>query len=283
MKGIVVGVRDDQAAVLGDDGSVENVRNRGYQIGDVIAVNTFRRSGSRQFRLLASVAALVAVFTVSAFAYTTPVGYVSIDVNPSIQYEINVLDRVLSIEAVNGDAKDIVDKLDVKNMNIQKAMRATIEELIAAGYFDDSDENGIVVTTGSDNSKKALKLAEQLRLRVQEVIDDEGKSADVQSEAVGLARVMEARALDVTPGKLNLVQKLSETQENWDEIYDQAYWLDRSVKEINKKIQANKKEMKHTDQDNNNSNSNNNENANSNSNNGNGNGNGGGTAGGGGQ
>jgi hypothetical protein len=281
MKGIVVGVRDDQAAVLGDDGSVENVRNRGYQIGDVIAVNTFRRSGSRQFRLLASVAALVAVFTVSAFAYTTPVGYVSIDVNPSIQYEINVLDRVLSIEAVNGDAKDIVDKLDVKNMNIQKAMRATIEELIAAGYFDDSDENGIVVTTGSDNSKKALKLAEQLRLRVQEVIDDEGKSADVQSEAVGLARVMEARALDVTPGKLNLVQKLSETQENWDEIYDQAYWLDRSVKEINKKIQANKKEMKNTDQDNNNSNSNNNENANSNSNNGNGNG--GGTAGGGGQ
>jgi uncharacterized membrane protein YgcG len=259
------------------------VRNRGYQIGDVIAVNTFRRSGSRQFRLLASVAALVAVFTVSAFAYTTPVGYVSIDVNPSIQYEINVLDRVLSIEAVNGDAKDIVDKLDVKNMNIQKAMRATIEELIAAGYFDDSDENGIVVTTGSDNSKKALKLAEQLRLRVQEVIDDEGKSADVQSEAVGLARVMEARALDVTPGKLNLVQKLSETQENWDEIYDQAYWLDRSVKEINKKIQANKKEMKNTDQDNNNSNSNNNENANSNSNNGNGNGNGGGTAGGGGQ
>jgi uncharacterized membrane protein YgcG len=281
MKGIVVGVRDNQAAVLGDDGSVENVRNRGYQIGDVIAVNTFRRSGSRQFRLLASVAALVAVFTVSAFAYTTPVGYVSIDVNPSIQYEINVLDRVLSIEAVNGDAKDIVDKLDVKNMNIQKAMRATIEELIAAGYFDDSDENGIVVTTGSDNSKKALKLAEQLRLRVQEVIDDEGKTADVEVEAVGLARVMEARELDVTPGKLNLVQKLSETQENWDEIYDQAYWLDRSVKEINKKIQANKKEMKNTDQDNNNSNSNNNENANSNSNNGNGNG--GGTAGGGGQ
>ena len=251
MKGIVVGVRDNQAAVLGDDGSVENVRNRGYQIGDVIAVNTFRRSGNRQFRLLASVAALVAVFTVSAFAYTTPVGYVSIDVNPSIQYEINVLDRVLSIEAVNGDAKDIVDKLDVKNMNIQKAMRATIEELIAAGYFDDSDENGIVVTTGSDNSKKALKLAEQLRLRVQEVVDDEGKTANVQTEAVGLARVMEARELDVTPGKLNLVQKLSETKEGWDKVSDQAYWLGRSVKEINKEIQANRKEMKPDNSNNN--------------------------------
>jgi len=251
MKGIVVGVRDNQAAVLGDDGSVENVRNRGYQIGDVIAVNTFRRSGNRQFRLLASVAALVAVFTVSAFAYTTPVGYVSIDVNPSIQYEINVLDRVLSIEAVNEDAKDIVDKLDVKNMNIQKAMRATIEELIAAGYFDDSDENGIVVTTGSDNSKKALKLAEQLRLRVQEVVDDEGKTANVQTEAVGLARVMEARELDVTPGKLNLVQKLSETKEGWDKVSDQAYWLGRSVKEINKEIQANRKEMKPDNSNNN--------------------------------
>ena len=78
MKGIVVGIRDKQAAVLGDDGSVENVKNRGYQIGEVIAMNSYKRSGSRQFRLLASVAALVAVFTVSAFAYTTPVGYVKI-------------------------------------------------------------------------------------------------------------------------------------------------------------------------------------------------------------
>lgn len=265
MKGIVVGVRDKQAAVLGDDGSVENVKNRGYQIGDVIAVNTFRRSGSRQFRLLASVAALVAVFTVSAFAYASPVGYVSIDVNPSIQYEINVLDRVLSIEAVNEDAKDLVDKLDVKNMNIQKAMKATLEELIAAGYLEDEEGNEIVVTTGSDNSKKALKLAEQLRLRVQEVVDDEGKTADVQAEAVGLARVMEARELDVTPGKLNLVQKLSETKEGWDRVSDQSYWLGRSVKEINKEIQANRKEMKPD-----------NSNGNENGNNGNGNGNGGG-------
>ena len=191
MKGIVVGIRDKQAAVLGDDGSVENVKNRGYQIGEVIAMNSYKRSGSRQFRLLASVAALVAVFTVSAFAYTTPVGYVSVDVNPSIQYEINVLDRVLSIEAVNEDGKDIVDKLDVKNMKIQKAMRATVEELIAAGYFDDLNENEIVVTTGSDNSEKALELAEQLRLRIREVIDEEGKTADIQAEAVGLARVLE--------------------------------------------------------------------------------------------
>lgn len=273
MKGIVVGIRDKQAAVLGDDGSVENVKNRGYQIGEVIEMNSYKRSGSRQFRLLASVAALVAVFTVSAFAYTTPVGYVSVDVNPSIQYEINVLDRVLSIEAVNEDGKDLVDKLDVKNMKIQKAMKATVEELIAAGYFDDIDENEIVVTTGFDNSEKALELAEQLRLRIREKIDEEGKTANIQAEAVGLARVLEAKELDVTPGKLNLVQKLSETQESLGKVTDQAYWLNQSVKDINKEIQANRKEMKPDNSDNNEDSNANNGNAN-NGNNGNGNGNG---------
>ena len=51
MKGIVVGIRDKQAAILGDDGSVENIKNRGYQVGEVIAMNTIKRSGNRQFHL----------------------------------------------------------------------------------------------------------------------------------------------------------------------------------------------------------------------------------------
>ena len=89
-----------------------------------------------------------------------------------------------------------------------------------------------------------------MRLRIREVVEEKGKTADVQSEAVGLERVMEARELDVTPGKLNLVQKLGETQEDWDEVKDQAYWLERSVKEINKEIQANRKEMNQTENNN---------------------------------
>ena len=65
---------------------------------------------------------------------------------------------------------------------------------------------------------------------------------EYQDEAVGLARVLEAKELGVTPGKLNLVQKLIAIDVD-DDIDDdaQALWLEKPVKEINKAIRESKK------------------------------------------
>jgi hypothetical protein len=70
----------------------------------------------------------------------------------------------------------------------------------------------------------------------------EGEDEDVEVEviAVGLERVREARELGVTPGKLNLVQKLQATTED-DAKYVTTEWVAKSVQEIQAEIKANRK------------------------------------------
>ncbi|NLT48775.1 MAG: hypothetical protein GXX92_10240, partial [Clostridiales bacterium] len=79
--------------------------------------------------------------------------------------------------------------------------------------------------------------------KVRKCIDEEGKTAVVESEAVGLERVKEAEQLGVTPGKLNLVEKLVKSSPVPEEIIIEE-WLDKPVKEINKLIKENKKALK---------------------------------------
>lgn len=63
---------------------------------------------------------------VGAYAYYTPTSYVSLDVNPSIEYRLNVFDRVLSVVGVNDDGENILDGIGqtkIKNKSIDKAIK----------------------------------------------------------------------------------------------------------------------------------------------------------------
>jgi predicted regulator of Ras-like GTPase activity (Roadblock/LC7/MglB family) len=238
MKGLVVEVNEKIATVLGDDGIITNIRSKGYSTGEIVAIRS-SESKSR-FRRFVAVAAVFTMFTASAYTYFLPVAYASIDLNPSIEYELNLLDRVLSVKVTDEDAAEILQLLDLKNMNIHKAVIVTTEQLIRQGYIDGT-ENDIVVTAGSDNAAKAEKLAQQLRLRIENVIAQKGKKAEVNSGSVTLERVAEAKSLQVTPGKLNLVQKLIEADEDFKEE-DQAELLQQTISQINNMIQENNRE-----------------------------------------
>ncbi|MEL7658064.1 MAG: hypothetical protein AAGU75_19385, partial [Bacillota bacterium] len=102
------------------------------------------------------------------------------------------------------------------------------------------------ITTSNDEMGEAEELAAQLEKEIQAYLDSkEGIAAEVEAEAVGLERVQEARELGVTPGKLNLVEKL---QSATDGAIDVKEWLSKPVKEINKAIKENRSENKIKDQ-----------------------------------
>lgn len=216
-----------------------------------------------------SIAAALAITAVTGFAYTTPSTYVSLDVNPSIEYKLNAFDRVISVVAVNEDGERVVNELDLKNEKIEKAVLKTIEKLKEQGYLTEEDYSGIVIAVSNKNAEKSDELSggieEELGKGNEEkevTKDDEEKELDdsdkededenkdneakdeediqIVVEAVGRERVEEARKLNVTPGKLNLVQKLIASTDDFDEINEEQLkeLLSLSVKEINKMTNA---------------------------------------------
>ena len=135
MKAIIVEIRENHAAALYDDGSIRQLKNKHYTVGQEIEFGTIAKITSKMIIHIASAAAVIILLSASAWAYYTPYSYVSLDVNPSIEYTLNRFDRVLDYTAVNGDGEEILKNLQLKNEDIEEAIKATVAEIAAQGYF----------------------------------------------------------------------------------------------------------------------------------------------------
>ena len=184
------------------------------------------------------------------YAYAkTPVAYVSMDINPSVELGVNAFDKVVSVEAYNDDGTKILGDTDLKNYNISNAISTLVSHAISEGYIKEDGSSVIEITTSTDKDKIAIKLEQSLKDVTDETLDDNDIEADVETENVALARRDEARKLGITPGKLNLIQRLQEL----DPTIAVEDYKDSSVKEIQKKTielrKANKVDETTTDSD----------------------------------
>ena len=241
MKGIIVEIRGTHAAALSDEGCIIRIRNKNYAIGQVIEMEK-RIFGKpvKTVAMAAAAAALTLMFGVSAWAYCTPYTYVSLDVNPSIEYSVNRFGRVLSAKAVDQDAVKVLEQLRLKNQSIDDAVRSTVQQIDKEGYFQSDDPGGIVIATYSENEQNAEELATDLQDTAEQGVSDSETPVEVESVSVGYERVQEARTLGTTPGKLNLVEKLQASMGDSDSV-DVQEWLKKPVKDIMKAIKTAKK------------------------------------------
>nr|WP_314466448.1 anti-sigma factor domain-containing protein [uncultured Clostridium sp.] len=309
MKSVVLEIKGKFAAVLSDDGSIKKVKNKNYMVGQEIwsiqkeeDLKMKKLPITKKMALCASCAAIMLFSTgAGVWAYAAPYSYVSLDVNPSIEYTLNRLDRVIKVKAVNDDGQAILDELklsDLKNKSIENAILATVQQISNEGYFKGSNsepvtatasqaaegsnktagtvtataseaakngdetaepvtatasqamensgtdthwiksiEGGIVITVSGGNRKISEKFVLEIREAVENLVDE---TVEVEVSSVGLERVQEARALGVTPGKLNLVEKLKASASDPASIVIEE-WLNRPVKDIMKEIKNNRK------------------------------------------
>lgn len=239
MKGVVVQVQGRSAAVLTDDGCVKKIKNHSYETGQVILMKSVVSVKSvRRAAAAAAAAAVVLACSVGAYAYTVPCSYVSLDVNPSLEFSLNRFDRVLSVSGVNEDGKKLLEEVpldSLSNKSIDEAIAETIRIIGEAGFFE-ADADGIVIAASAKDIKKAERLEAQLEKSAKEAAGDK---AEVETLAVGRERVLEARELGVTPGKLNLVEKLRDSAENPGDV-DLEEWLEKPVQEIMSRIKENR-------------------------------------------
>ncbi|EKQ53288.1 MULTISPECIES: hypothetical protein [unclassified Clostridium] len=211
-------------------------------------------------RKIAIALAVVAVSSlgggVYAHAKTTPVAYVSMDINPSIELGVNTFNEVVSAEAYNEDGKKVLEGTNLVNIKVKDAVDIVISNAVSDGYLKDDDtiskgvadptattSAAVEITTATDKDGLADKLNESLKEAADKALEDNSIEATVETDNVALARRDEARQLGITPGKLNLIQKLQAL----DTSINVEDYKDSSVKDIQKKFQELKKENKSND------------------------------------
>lgn len=108
---------------------------------------------------LAVCAVLIALGVGSgAYAYQTPVAYVGIDINPSIELGVNYFDRVVSAEGVNADGQGILSETNVVGMSYEDALASLNDSLTNKGYL--TADAAVAVTVMCDDDSRCSNLEE---------------------------------------------------------------------------------------------------------------------------
>lgn len=157
----------------------------------------------------ACAAVFVCAASVSAYAcYKTPTSYLSIDINPSVELGVNPFGKIVSAAAYNEDGQTILNGQNVMGSDVESAVKTLVASAAQKGFVAKDGSTVIAVTSETDDSTAAAELENTAAQGADSAIKSEGDTATVQKENVALERRDEAHKLGITPGKLNLIQKL---------------------------------------------------------------------------
>ena len=227
MKAVITEIRGAKAAVLQDDGSIRLLENKNYKIGQVVELKTTKWYNKATKWVAAAAAVLMITSGAASYAYLKPVATVSLDVNPSIEFRVNSFDKVISVKAMNDDGDQILNELDLKGMEIDEAIEAAIMAMKDDGIFDNGSDRGEVsITVFNKNEVKKNEMVDLLEGEINAFIAEADIDANVEVEGIGAERVALATEFNenneieytLTPGKLNLLEKLNAAQGNTDKL-----------------------------------------------------------------
>ena len=125
-----------------------------------LAQKTRRRSSAVRVRRLAALACcllLVCAGLGGYQAYFTPTSAISIDINPSLELEVNRFDRVISVTGYQEDGLALAEALDLKHLNYQDALEEVLAcEPVASCLA--SDETLLITVAGNGGAQQERLL-----------------------------------------------------------------------------------------------------------------------------
>ena len=150
-KGLIMELKKDYAIVLNDDGRMEKIQIKPQMsVGQKIFYfeeDIIKASAQRSFRYssfmksFGSIAALFLIVFTFFYNYTFNKTYavVSLDINPSIQIEVDNNQKILNVKGMNDDGKNI-DFTAVKGKNINDGIKAIKDILVEKEYLKNNKD-----------------------------------------------------------------------------------------------------------------------------------------------
>lgn len=236
MKAVIVECSNGAAVALCDDGTFRKLKNKSYSIGQELLIKQ-RRSSNRMVQKLSICASLALVLLsfagIGSHSYVEPYSYVSLDINPSIEYALNRYDKVISVAGINTEGQQVVSSIesDIKNQNITTALGVTIGQLEKDHYINQEGYNHVIVSVYSSNDTKAQSITS----RVNTFSAEKSDICSIDTIPVSKEEKDDADSLGITPGKLALIHAVAETSSDSD--FDVSQWTDKTVSELETTIQ----------------------------------------------
>lgn len=113
-----------------------------------------------------------------------PVAYVSIDVNPSLELELNRLDRVIDVRAYNEDGEEIAGNISVKGLRYEDAIERIVGSEKMQPYL--TEDAALTFTVATDSALKEERMVAEIA-RSSGCLEHGGSSVAADMSLVGEA------------------------------------------------------------------------------------------------
>ena len=149
---------------------------------------------------------IIVASSLSFYVYKQPVSYISFDVNPSLELEINRLDRVVEVNYFNEDARNMVSEKELYFLKPGEAIELIMNEADQQGYLSGNTSSIITIATNSNKEDRSIKLLEELLKK----IENYSKPLNILSYSVSGSLKEEADTLSLSFGKLQLIKLIQQ-------------------------------------------------------------------------
>lgn len=166
----------------------------------------------RTLRWVVSVAAMLVLLVglYGGFSYYNGLdSVISFDVNPSVELQVTRAEKVLSAAAMNPEADEILDGMNLVGVDLDVAVNALVGSMLKHGYLSAS-KNTILISVENRNTQKGAALQEKLAKEVGSILDSTTVSGAVLSQTLSDDEQLRALAEEygISLGKAALVQLL---------------------------------------------------------------------------
>lgn len=160
--------------------------------------------------VLAACCMLLLGITVYQFSFKVD-SVVEIDVNPSLELQVNRSDRVVRVNALNADGVKILDDLrdDLNYRKLNVAVQMLVDTMVVDGYLD-QEKNSVLVSVDHGDAEKSAKIQMLVADNVREALGQDEITPVVYHQSYTLDSIITemSEKYEISPGKAAFIQKL---------------------------------------------------------------------------
>ncbi|NPV71590.1 MAG: anti-sigma factor domain-containing protein [Firmicutes bacterium] len=232
-RGLLMEVRGKRGIVLTPDGRFEEITltspacigdesvfpaREGREAGGVLRVAT-SWAGRRRFSSVAIAAALIlgimaSIVVEAVRADRIAVAYVDVDINPAVELGINRFNRVVSVEGIDDEGREMLSGIDLTRMDLETAVQEIATAAEAHGYVRPGDEQTVLITVtparGPEVKPEIARRVEKASQAVSKHLESKQVKGTVEVIQAAPEVREKARQINVSPGRLAVLLKAQE-------------------------------------------------------------------------
>lgn len=216
MKAIIADIKNNKMVLICQNGEFHIVKAKKYlAIGQEIdfspsSYQVFIKKPLVKFALIA--ASIFLVIRIGVWGYYIPNNYIDIDINPSVEIVTNHINKVIKVEALNEDGKNVLNNIKLENQSYDIAVGKIIEIACEKNYIKDNQDNSVMVTVTSNNISKNDYTKTVLKNKVEKITKEKNSPTEIEANLIPVSKYEEAKKQNLSPGKLLLLDRLKEVK-----------------------------------------------------------------------